>query len=134
MMKTLQLKLDHFHFSGSLDPDILLVKQLDFDLEKTSATIFLSLKAPILNKLTIEVDFIAFRNNVLSMNILSDRKIAEMLFGFSRRFLKDVSYIDFDYPTLRIRTDLMMKELNPTIRIMNIDVNKNTYIVDLELN
>ncbi|MFA6618521.1 MAG: hypothetical protein WCT23_05580 [Candidatus Neomarinimicrobiota bacterium] len=132
-MKTLELKLDHFHFSGSLDPDILMVKKLDFDLEKTSETIFLTVKAPILNKLKIEVDFIAFRNNVLSMNILSDRKIAEMLFGFLRRFLKDLSYLDLDYPTLKVRTDLMMKELNPNIRIKNIDVNKNIYILDLEL-
>lgn len=132
-MKTLQLTLDHFHFSGSLDPDILLVKKLDFDLKKTTETVFVSLKAPILNKVTIELDFIAFKNNVLTLNILSDRKIADMLFGFARRFLKDLSYVDLDYPTLRIRTDLMMKELNSNVKIRNISFVKDLYIIDLEL-
>jgi hypothetical protein len=132
-MKTLQLILDHFHFSGSLDPDILLVNKLDFDLKKTSGTIFLSLKAPILNKVTIELDFIAFKNNVLTLNILSDRKIADMLFGFARRFLKDLNYVDLDYPTLRMRTDIMMKELNSKAKIRNISFVKDLYIIDLEL-
>ena len=133
-MKTLQLTFDHFHFSGSLDPDIILVKNVDFDLKKSGPTIFLSVTAPILNKVILEVDFITYKSGVLSLNILSDRKIADMLFGFTRRFLKDLSYVDLDYPTLRINTDLMMKELNSNKRIRNITFSNNLYIIDLELN
>ena len=133
-MKTLRLTFDHFHFSGSLDPNIILVKNVDFDLEKTAATIFLSATAPILNKVTLELDFIAYKHGVLSMNILSDRKIAEMLFGFARRFLKDLSYFDLDYPTLRINTDLMLKEMKSDARIRNIAFTNNLYIIDLEIN
>ncbi len=133
-MKTLQLTFDHFHFSGSLDPDIMLIKKMDFDLKKTGATIFLSATAPILNKVTLELDFITFRNGMLSMNILSDRKIADILFGFARRFLKDLSYIDLEYPTLRINTDLMMQDFKSSTRIRNISFSNNLYIIDLELN
>lgn len=133
-METLELKFDHFHFSGSLDPDILIVKKLDFDLEKTSDTIFLTVKAPILTKLKIELDFIAFENNVLSMNILSDKKIVEMLLSFSQRFLKNISYIKLNYPTLSVKTDLMMDELKPNVRIKNIGLDGNTYFINLELN
>jgi hypothetical protein len=133
-MKALKLTLDHFHFSGSLDPDIILVKRLDFDLEKTGPTVFLSATAPILKKVTLELDFITYKNDVLSLNILSDRKIADLLFGFARRFLKDLSYVDLDYPTLRINTDIMMKELKSDTKIRNIDLVGNLYIIDLELN
>ncbi|MCK4530556.1 MAG: hypothetical protein KAU44_05210 [Candidatus Marinimicrobia bacterium] len=133
-MKTLTLTLDHFHFSGDISPDMLLMKELHFDLEKPDETIILTLKAPLIGNIRVELDFIHFQNDILTLHILSNRKIADMLLSFMQRYTRNIPFIDVDYPSLRINTVLMMNFLNPGVRIRNIAMVNQQYIVEMEIN
>ena len=133
-MKTLTLTLDHFHFSGDISPDMLLLKELHFDLQKPDETIILTLKAPLIGDIRVELDFIHFQNDILTLHILSNRKITDMLLSFMQRYTRNIPFIDVDYPSLRINTVLMMNALNPGIRIRNIAMVNQQYIVEMEIN
>ncbi|MEA2076917.1 MAG: hypothetical protein U9O95_02750 [Candidatus Marinimicrobia bacterium] len=132
-MKTLTLTLDHFHFSGDISPDMLLLKELHFDLQKPDETIILTLKAPLIGDIRVELDFIHFQNDILTFHILSNRKIVDMLLSFMQRYTRNISFIDIDYPSLRINTILMMNTLKPGIRIRNITMVDQQYIVETEI-
>jgi hypothetical protein len=133
-MKTLTLTLDHFHFSGDISPDMLLLKELHFDLQKPDKTIILTLKAPLLGNIRVELDFVHFQNDILTLHILSNRKIADMFLSFMQRYTRNISFINADYPSLRINTVPMMNSLNPGIRIRNIAMVNQQYIVEMEIN
>ncbi|MEA3391879.1 MAG: hypothetical protein U9Q91_02745 [Candidatus Marinimicrobia bacterium] len=132
-MKTLTLTLDHFHFSGDMSPDMFLLKELHFDLQKPDETIILTLKAPLIGDIRVELDFIHFQNDILTLHILSNRKIADMLLSFMQRYTRNIPFIDVNYPSLRINTVLMMNSLNPGIKIRNIAMVNQQYIVEMEI-
>jgi hypothetical protein len=133
-MKTLTLTLDHFHFSGDISPDMLLLKELHFDLKKPDETIILTLKTPIVGDIRVELDFVHFQNDILTLHILSNRKIADMLLSFMQRYTRNIPFIDIDYPSMRINTILMMATLYPKARIRNIAMVNQQYIVEMEIN
>ena len=113
---------------------MLLMKELHFDLEKPDETIILTLKAPLIGNIRVELDFIHFQNDILTLHILSNRKIADMLLSFMQRYTRNIPFIDVDYPSLRINTVLMMNFLNPGVRIRNIAMVNQQYIVEMEIN
>jgi len=132
-MKTLTLTLDHFHFSGDISPDMLLLKELHFDLKKPDETIILTLKPPLIGDIRVELDFVHFQNDTLTLHILSNRKIADMLLSFMQRYTRNIPFIDVDYPSLRINTLLMTESLFPKIRIRHIAMIDQKYIVETEI-
>ena len=131
-MKTLTLTLDHFHFSGDLTTEIPLMKEFHFDLKKPDDTIQLILKAPVIGEIKAELDFIHFQQDVLTLHILSNRKIADMLLSFLQRYARALPYIDVDYPSLRINTRLMMENMKSPVRIRSIAMVKQQYIIESE--
>ncbi len=133
-MKTLTLTLDHFHFSGDISPDLLLLKELHFDLLKPNETIVLTLKAPLVGEFRVELDFVHFQQDILTLHILSNRKIADMFLSFLQRYTRNIPFIDVNYPSMRLNTILMMDMLNPGIRIRNIAMVNQQYIVEMEIN
>ncbi|MCD6337265.1 MAG: hypothetical protein DRP93_07550 [Candidatus Neomarinimicrobiota bacterium] len=133
-MKTLTLTLDHFHFSGDISPDMLLLKELHFDLLKPDETIILTLKVPLLGEFHVELDFVQFQHDILTLHILSNRKIADIFLSFIQRYTRQIPFIDVDYPSMRINTILMMDTLKPGIRIRNIAMVSQQYIVEVEIN
>ena len=132
-MKTLTLTLDHFHFSGDISPDMLLLKELHFDVKKPDDTIILTLKAPVIGAVKVDLDFVHFHNDILTLHILSNRKIADMLLSFMQRYIKNIPYVDVDYPTLRINTLLMADALKSNFKVMHIAMVDQQYIIEMEL-
>ena len=132
-MKTLTLTLDHFHFSGDFYPGIILLKELHFDIEKPADTIILSLRAPVIGKIKADLDFINFQDDILTLHILSNRKIADMLLSFFQRYTKNIPFIDVDYPTMRINTRILTEEFAPKMKIRHISMINQKYIVETEL-
>ena len=133
-MKTLTLTLDHFHFSGDFSPDTILLKELHFDVEKPGDTVVLTLKAPVIGDIRVELDFINFQNDILTLHILSNRKIADMLLSFFQRYTRNIPFIDVDYPTMRINTRILTGTLAPHMNIRHIAMINQKYIVEMELN
>jgi hypothetical protein len=133
-MKTLTLTLDHFHFSGDISHDMLLLKELHFDLNKPDDTIILTLSAPLVGNVKVELDLVHFQNDILTLHILSNRKIADLLLTFLQRYTRNIPFVDVDYPSLRINTLLMTESLFPKIRIRHIAMIDQKYIVETEIN
>ena len=132
-MKTLTLTLDHFHFSGDFSPGILLLKELHFDVEKPADTVVLTLKAPVIGEVKVDLDFINYQDNVLTLHILSNRKIADMLLSFFQRYTRNIPFIDVDYPTMRINTKILTENFAPKMAIRHISMINQKYIVEMEL-
>jgi hypothetical protein len=133
-MKTLTLTLDHFHFSGDFTPDIILLKELHFDVEKPADTIILSLKAPVIGEIKVDLDFINFQQDILTLHILSNRKIADMLLSFFQRYTRNIPFLDIDYPTMRINTAILTQKFAPHMAIRHVAMINQKYIVEMELN
>jgi hypothetical protein len=133
-MKTLTLTLDHFHFSGDISPDMLLLKELHFDIKKPDDTIILTIKAPVIGEVKVDLDFVHFQNDILTLHILSNKKIADLLLLFMQRYMKNIPYVDVDYPTLRINTLLMADTLKSKVRVRHIAMVNQQYIIEMELN
>lgn len=133
MMKTLTLTLDHFHFSGNFSPNLILLKELHFDVEKPADTIILTLNAPVIGVTKVELDFINFQEDILTLHILSNRKIADMILSFFQRYTRNIPFINVDYPTMRINTSILTKELAPKMKIRHISMIDQKYIVEMEL-
>lgn len=133
-MKTLTLTLDHFHFSGDISPDMLLLKELHFDLKKPNETIIMTLKTSFVSDIRVELDFVDYQNDILELHILSNRKIADLLLSFMQRYTRNIPFIDVNYPSLRINMILMMETLKSGIIIRNIAMINQQYIVEMEIN
>ena len=133
-MKTLTLTLDHFHFSGDFSPDIILLKDLHFEIEKPADTIILTLKAPVIGEIKVELDFINFQNDILSLHILSNRKIADMLLSFFQRYTRNIPFIALEYPSLRINTKILTDSMGSGVKIRHIALVSEKYIIETELN
>jgi hypothetical protein len=133
-MKTLNVTCDHFHFSGVLTTDSSLCKELKFDVHKPAEVLILSVKAAVINTLRLELRFISFRNNVLTMHILSEQKIVNLLIGLLNRYIREIPYLEIDYPSLRVNTLLLSKTFFPEINIRNIGLDGEKYLIEMELN
>ena len=128
------LKCDHFHFSGKLDPDLQLCKEINFDIKKPDKTIILGLHIPFIQDIRIELDFVSFQRDVLSMHILSDRKLVNLLIGFLNHYIREIPYLEINYPDLRINTHLLSRAFFPSVKICNIALDGDQYIIETELN
>ncbi|MDZ7821854.1 MAG: hypothetical protein U5N26_08615 [Candidatus Marinimicrobia bacterium] len=132
-MKTITLTFDHLHFSAELNSDKGLLKNLHFDIQKPDETIVITMKAPIVNTLKVELDFVHFRNDILTLHILSHRKIAEMLINFLERYTHSIPFVRVDYPDLRIDTRMLSKLYFPKHQIRHIAVANKQYIIETEI-
>jgi len=133
-MKTLTMTLDHFHFSGDFSPDMIFLKEMHFDVQKPDDTIILTLNAPVIGDTKLELDFINFQDDILTMHILSNRKITDMLLSFLQRYTRSIPFLNIDYPTLQINTKILTDKMLPGFKIRHIAMINQKYIVEMEIN
>ncbi len=127
------LTFDHFHISGDIAADIPFLKNIGFDIQKPNETLVLHVSAPIVNDIKIELNYVHFQNDILTLHILSNRKIVDILIVLLNRYTKSVVFFDIDYPTLRINTRILSNMYFPKIKIRNITIVNQQYIVETEL-
>ncbi|MFO7841409.1 MAG: hypothetical protein R6V48_04535 [Fidelibacterota bacterium] len=132
-MNRMTLIFDHLHLSAEISSDKGLLKKIHFDIQKPDETIVIRIHAPIINEVKIELDFVRFQDDVLTLHSLSDRKIADMLINFLERYMQPVSFIKFDHPHISINTKLLGNMYFPKLKIRHIAVANKQYIIETEI-
>ncbi len=110
------------------------MKELHFDVQKPDDTIILTLSAPVIGDTKLELDLINFQDDILTMHILSNRKIADLVLSFLQRYARSIPFVDIDYPTLRLNTKIMADKMLPGFKIRHIAMINQKYIVEMEIN
>jgi len=93
-----------------------------------------TVKAPHIHAMCLELCFVSYQNEMLTMRILSEQKIVRLLAGLINRLIPELTYLEIDYPSLRIDTRLLSKTFFPGIKIRNIGLDKGQYLIDMESN
>lgn len=109
-----------------------LIRNVHLDVQNPGGTLLLTLTAPILNELKLELDFVRFQDDILTLHILSNRKIADLLHRFLERFMRAVPFIGLAYPLLEIDMRLVSRQYFPQTRIRNIALVDRHYIIETE--
>lgn len=132
-MKTLRLTFDHFQISGELIPGFTMLKDLQLELLKPDNTMKVRIKAPLIQNLHFEFRIDACENGMLTLFILSKRKMIDALLNIAERFAKLPEYICIDYPYFYLDIALLAQESLPGLDIKDFHIAKQNYHITLEL-
>lgn len=132
-MKTLELTFDHFQISGELIPGLIMLKDLQLELLKPDNTMRVRVKAPLIQNLHFEFRIDAYENGMLTLFILSKRKMIDALLNLAERFAQLPEYIRIDYPYFYLDIDLLTRESLPGLNIKDFHIAEQNYHITLEL-